>query len=110
MGIGLIIRKIRTGKGIKQEELANFLKISQSNLSKIESGTTFVTFEQVINIANYLKISLFEFLPQGLVHLQQLDFRMQLEELHIEVKMHKETIIILQNRIRNLEAPPQILR
>lgn len=103
MEIGIKIRKLRQEKGIKQEELVAFLNISQSQLSKIENGTSFVTFEQVINISNYLKTSLFEFLPKEIELLQQIDLRTQLEELHKELKMHKETIVILQNRIRNLE-------
>ncbi|MBU2269409.1 MAG: helix-turn-helix transcriptional regulator, partial [Bacteroidetes bacterium] len=89
---------------IKQEEFANFLNISQSNFSKIENGKTFVTFEQVINIANHYKISLFEFLPDDFVEIQQLDFRIQLEELYSELKMHKETNMQLIKLIKNLEA------
>lgn len=66
MNLGHKIREIRQKHNIKQEELATFLRISQGQLSKIESGQTFVTFEQVINIASYTKTSLHQFLPDDI--------------------------------------------
>lgn len=104
MNLGHKIREIRQKHNIKQEELATFLRISQGQLSKIESGQTFVTFEQVINIASYTKTSLHQFLPDDIERIQQLDFQVQLEALNQEVSDQRETIKHLLKNIRSLEA------
>jgi len=108
MEIGLKIKKLRAECGIKQEDLSMFLGVSQAKLSKIENGNTFVSFEQVINIAAYLKVPLAKFLPNDLEKLERVDFIVKLEELHQEIKMHKETIINLNKVIENLEIETQL--
>ncbi len=108
MEIGIKIKKLRVECGIKQEDLAMFLGVSQAKLSKIENGNTFVSFEQVINIAGYLKVPLAKFLPNDLEKLEHVDFVVKLEELYQEIKMHKETIINLNKVIENLEIETQL--
>ncbi|MDA9555150.1 helix-turn-helix domain-containing protein [Pelobium sp.] len=101
--IGAKIRKVRTEKNIKQEELAHFLSIKQSTLSKMENGNCFISFEQIINIAYYTKTLIHDFFPDNLTHLQQINFRMELQDLQNDLRYHKELNIQLLKRIQNLE-------
>lgn len=101
--IGAKIKKVRTEKNIKQEELAHFLRITQSALSKIENGNSFISFEQIINIAAYTKTSIHDFFPDNLTHLQQINFRMELQNLQYELQYQKELNAQLLKRIQNLE-------
>lgn len=101
--IGAKIKKVRTEKNIKQEELAHFLNITQSTLSKMENGNTLITFEQIINIAAYTKTPIHDFFPDNLTHLQQINFRMELQDLQNDLLYQKELNAQLLKRIQNLE-------
>ncbi|MFC5283649.1 helix-turn-helix domain-containing protein [Pedobacter alpinus] len=103
MNLGQKIREIRNKQNIKQEELSVFLRITQGQLSKMENGKTFISFEQVINIATYTNTQLHYFLPNDLEKIQQLDFKIQLETMHQEIMDQKETIKHLLKNIRLLE-------
>jgi len=56
--IGEIIRKLRTDKGLTQDEFCkkNSLKTA-ANLSAIEKGKTAVTLETLLSICHYSQIS-----------------------------------------------------
>ena len=99
MNLGLIIRKIRQEKGIKQEELANSLNISQGTLSKIENGEMKIDFYTVINIITYTKTSITYFLPTELL------LNLQIENPNIidELNLQKEINLQLLKRIKTLE-------
>jgi|SRR6476646_1619362 transcriptional regulator with XRE-family HTH domain len=101
--IGAKIRKVRTEKNIKQEELAYFLSIKQSTLSKMENGNKFISFEQIINIAYYTKTPIHDFFPDNLTHLQQINFRMELQDLQNDLRYQQELNAQLLKRIQNLE-------
>lgn len=110
MNLGQKIREIRQQHNIKQEELSEFLRITQGQLSKLENGKTFISFEQVLNIASYTKTPLHKFLPEDLEKIQQFDFKIQLENLHQENMDQKETIRQLLNNIRSLEKELKALK
>jgi transcriptional regulator with XRE-family HTH domain len=100
---GQAIRKIRLAKNIKQEELAYHLQIKQSTLSKMENGKHNISLEIIINIANYTKSSIHEFFTNDLHQLEQLNFKLQLQELHDELRVQKENNKQLINIINDLE-------
>lgn len=104
MELGLKIKQIRQEKNIKQEELALFLDISQGQLSKIENGSVIININQLIDITNYTKTNLMDFFPENLVHIQQLDFKLQLQELIQENKEQKDVIKLLLKTIKSLES------
>lgn len=61
---GANLKKVRKGKGISQEKLANELGFSQPHIVKIESGQVNTSISHVAAIARALKVavsSLFEF-------------------------------------------------
>ena len=53
-----ILRARRKSKHMSQEQLASKLGISQSRLSAIEAGTTSLTIERLISLANMLELQL----------------------------------------------------
>ena len=61
MTIGHKIRKIRESKGIKQQTIADLLGITQPAYQKMESGGTKIRFDDLVKIAEELKIPLEEF-------------------------------------------------
>jgi transcriptional regulator with XRE-family HTH domain len=65
MCVGLKIRKLRQAKGIKQEELAGAIKISQGTLSKMESGCLSVSTSALFAIAKYTETSMAYFLSES---------------------------------------------
>ncbi len=70
MDTGCKIKRLRLDKNIKQEDLARHLKISQSTLSKIESGLLAVSVDKLVEIANYAQTSLTNLLPGEINGLQ----------------------------------------
>lgn len=101
--IGSKIRKIRQDRNIKQEELAHFLIITQSALSKLENDASYIKFEQIINIANYTKAAPHEFFPDDLINLQQISFRIELQDLQNELEYQKDVNKQFLKRMKSLE-------
>ncbi|MDR0921961.1 MAG: helix-turn-helix domain-containing protein [Lactobacillales bacterium] len=60
MEIGEIIRSIRKGKGLSQKELSKNI-MSRSNLSELESGNYFCSYDKFIYLLKKLNVSLSEF-------------------------------------------------
>lgn len=56
--VGRRIRSLRIEKGLKQEELAEMLKINRSTLSNIESGKTPPTAATLIEMKNIFGVSI----------------------------------------------------
>jgi transcriptional regulator with XRE-family HTH domain len=54
--VGKIISNLRRKLQIKQSEVAKEIGINQSTLSRIENGESFLTVEQLIKFARFLKI------------------------------------------------------
>lgn len=58
--IGSKIKKIRRKKGIKQKDLAKKINIPVSTLSNYENNYREPDYKTILNIANALKVSIFE--------------------------------------------------
>lgn len=96
MSIGAKIRQIRYLKGIKQEELARCLKISQGTLSKIENDSFSISAINLIKTAEFMKTPLNEFLPEGTFSTMQM-------ENENEVNHANDKIVFLETRINDLQ-------
>ena len=105
---GARIRKIRQEKNIKQDELACYLQIKQSTLSKMENGKHYISLEVILNIVNYTKSSILDFFPEDLQNINQSNFNYQLQELHNELRVHKKINEQLVNIINELEKKIQL--
>lgn len=65
--IGLRIKKIRLGKRMTQDMLAELVNLSTPHMSHIETGNTKVSLPTLIRIANVLECSIDELLCDSLV-------------------------------------------
>lgn len=52
------IKRLRKNKGLKQQELAEILGISQKSYSHWENGKTEPSFENLVKLADLLEVSL----------------------------------------------------
>ena len=64
--LGEKLKQQRKKQGITQETLAEYVDLSVSHLSQIENGSTKVSLQTIVNIANILNISLDELLDLDL--------------------------------------------
>ena len=96
MSIGAKIRQVRHLKGVKQEELATCLNISQGTLSKIENDSLPISAINLIKVAEFMKTPLNEFLPEGVFHM------MQIRDEN-EVNQANDKIFSLETRIKDFE-------
>lgn len=62
MTVGENIKRIREAKGMTQEDLAQMLGVTSSNVSQIESGERGLSIEKGVLIADALGVSLMELL------------------------------------------------
>ena len=58
--IGKNIRKLRTNMGISQVEIANFLGVDQSLISKIEKGERSISSDMLDELSSLFGVSLFD--------------------------------------------------
>ena len=56
------LKKIRTEKGLKREELSLILGFDNSYISKVEKGKVNITIDRVEKIAEYFEIPAFKLL------------------------------------------------
>lgn len=56
--VGRRIKELREARNIKQFELAEYLDIEPTNLSKIENGVYFPREDKLRNIASFLKVEI----------------------------------------------------
>ncbi|WP_025154722.1 helix-turn-helix domain-containing protein [Morganella morganii] len=59
---GVLIKELRTGRGMSGEILGGLVGISQQQISRYERGETRLTLDQVSKIAGALNISIWEFM------------------------------------------------
>lgn len=55
---GKRLREVRKTRGLKQQELADILGISQKSYSHWENGKTEPSFESIVKLADLLDVSL----------------------------------------------------
>lgn len=56
------LKKFRTAKGLKREELSLILGFDNSYISKVEKGKVNITLDRIAKIADYFEISAAELL------------------------------------------------
>lgn len=61
--IGERLRKLRSGKGVSQEQLAKYLGVSGSAICKYEAGQSRIPFEAMIQIVDRFGVPLDYFRP-----------------------------------------------
>lgn len=52
------LKKLRTNKGLSQEQLSEIIDVSRQSISKYESGVTQPSFDKLIAIAKYFDVSI----------------------------------------------------
>lgn len=67
MDIGQQIQAVRKSKGITQAEMAEKLKVTQSNYSRHEKRGNAISFQRVIEIAEAMGVSVSEIINYGVV-------------------------------------------
>ena len=55
---GARIKEIRESKGLNQEQLAECVNMESRHISRIETGKSFTTLENIANIANALDVDI----------------------------------------------------
>jgi transcriptional regulator with XRE-family HTH domain len=65
MNVGQNIKRLREGRGIKQNEIADLIGMHRSNYSKIESGQREISIAAIDKIAGYFNISIDELVHMG---------------------------------------------
>lgn len=85
------IHKLRKGKGIKQEKLAEILKVSRQTISNWETGKTIPTTENVEAMSKYFNVPFSSF---GLVEEEEEKIS-ELEVIRIFKRNYKLLLIIL---------------
>ena len=68
---GARIKELRESKGLNQEQLAELINLESRHLSRIETGKSFTTLENVEKIAQVLEIEVKDLFDYG--HYQQQD-------------------------------------
>lgn len=90
--IGSKIKKIRLREGLSQVEISTLLNMTQSAYSRIETDGVNVLFEQIISIAYITEASLYEFFPDDLTEIQQINFRIQMQDYYNEIESLKREV------------------
>ncbi|OAQ38220.1 hypothetical protein A5893_15600 [Pedobacter psychrophilus] len=90
--IGSKIKNIRIKKNLQQGQFAAMLNLSQSAYSKLENNHSYFTFEQIIHLAYITEAALYEFFPDDLAELQQINFRMQMQDYYNEIQSLKKEV------------------
>lgn len=66
--IGKRIKIARIQVDLTQEKLAEYVNLSPSHMSNIETGTTKVSLTTIVNIANALSVSVDDLLCDNVIH------------------------------------------
>jgi transcriptional regulator with XRE-family HTH domain len=116
MQIGSKLKRIRESKRISQQEIANYLNISQKTYSNIESDKSKPTLPQFSKLAEFLDFDLLELLKeQGIIFNQKNtkgsnngivhnNFSLELKEQYeAQIKNLQEINNLLKDKINYLE-------
>lgn len=90
------IKSIRLKKGLKQEEIAEKLKMTQSNYARLERGLTQITFERLEELAGVFEMSI-----ENILNFEETtDFKE-------DAKYYYKELQKALNKIKNLEKENQ---
>lgn len=82
--VGANIKRLRERQGLTQEELAKKTTLSRASIANIEAGRQKLGLEHIYDLANALKASITDFLPD--VSTVDLERRVESKDLSDEVK------------------------
>lgn len=103
--IGTRIRRLRKGKGITQQTLAELSDQEPSNISHIERGATKLSLPTLVNIANALEVTVDELLCDSLPATRDVLEReaalLLADCSHTELKIITRTILALKESLRS---------
>ena len=92
--LGEKLKQQRKKQGITQETLAEYVDLSVSHLSHIENGSTKVSLQTIVNIANILNISLDELLD---LDLGKRSMFITVREIDLLFKRYVKSFVVLPN-------------
>ncbi|MFC2100776.1 helix-turn-helix domain-containing protein [Bacteroidota bacterium] len=99
--LGCKIRTLREAKGLLIRQLASATEIDQALISKIERGERIATKNQILSIAEFLKVDKRELLTRWLG--EKIAYEIKDEDIAGEaLKVAEETIQYLRNPKGNL--------
>jgi transcriptional regulator with XRE-family HTH domain len=90
--IGAKLKKIRLNLGLNQSQMGNLLYLTQNAYSRLETNNVNVLFEQMLDIAYKTNIGVYEFFPDDLTEIQQINFRMQMQDYYNEIQSLKKEV------------------
>jgi transcriptional regulator with XRE-family HTH domain len=99
--VGQRLRALRLSQGMSQEQLAELLRITQSNVSGLERGVRSLTIHQVAKLASALRVSTDELLlgtpPNGRKRDHQVQdqrFVRRLREIDVLSRRQKDALLL----------------
>ena len=100
MEFGILIKKERIKAGLSQEFVSTYASISQTKLSRIESGTAEISAKELLAIANTLMVSIYHFFPNEKRAAYSRDLENKLAEMEKELLHLKEYISHLEEALK----------
>ena len=102
--IGKRIKIARIKAGYTQEHLAELVDLSPTHLSNVETGSTRVSLQSIINIANALSVSVDELLCDSIIKSDN-QFRSELAEIlsdcdEYEIRIIMDVAVALKTSLR----------
>ncbi len=95
--IGVLLRQVRLEAGRSQEDLAEVLGVSDSQISSYELGKTEITLSELKILANYVNVSLNYFVDQGISANESSNEIATLDEIAQFSKLPKDVREFLSN-------------
>lgn len=104
IAIGTNIKRLREGKGIRQQAMADILGITAPAYSKVESGTTDPSIYRLLTIAKTLDAPLHAIIDHPLVPKGDAE----IEEIRKKYNEANEKIIQLQSKLLNKQREDKL--
>jgi len=102
--IGKRIKIARIKADLTQEQLAERINLSPTHMSNIETGSTKMSFQAIVNIANALSVTLDDLMCDNLVH-ATVQFKKEIAEIledcdAYEICVMQHTLTALKHSLR----------
>ncbi|TKH45109.1 helix-turn-helix transcriptional regulator [Paenibacillus sp. FSL R10-2782] len=94
--IGIVVRELRKGQGLTQQELADEIGTSFSYIGRVERGESNVTIETITKITNALNIEFFDFMSLGKKQENEVILAINALLLKQDEQSHKKALNILK--------------